>query len=146
MALAKPKKQTLFASFCNNIINHETKWCFFIPCSLYDAKHIDLKKWGYCQVLHIDVRSSTWTKLWSLNAIHASSWDICIHFATWGGYCIALPKPRSNTILTPYCDNILNHGTNEGIVELITLMVKGNETIFKMRVLQLHIKTLSKGL
>jgi len=63
-----------------------------------------------------------------------------------GGYCIALPKPRSNTIFTPYCDNILNYGTNEGIVELITLMVKGNETISKMKVLQLHIKILSRGL
>jgi hypothetical protein len=33
---------------------------------------------------------------------------------------------------------------NEGIVKLITLMVKGNETITKMRVLQLHIKILLK--
>jgi len=59
-------------------------------------------------------------------------------------YCIALPKPKSNTIPTPYCDNILNYGTNEGIVKLVTLMVKGNETITKMKVLQLHIKTLLK--
>jgi hypothetical protein len=59
-------------------------------------------------------------------------------------YCIALPQPKSNTVPTPYCDNILNYGTNEGIVKLITLMVKGNETITKMRVLQLHIKTLLK--
>jgi len=33
---------------------------------------------------------------------------------------------------------------NEGIVKLITLMVKGNETITKMKVLQLHIKSLLK--
>jgi hypothetical protein len=51
------------------------------------------------------------------------------------GYCIALPKPKSNTIPAPYCNNILNHGANEGIVKLITLMVKGNETITTMRVL-----------
>jgi len=60
------------------------------------------------------------------------------------GYCIALPKPKSNTILAPFCDNILNHGTNDGIVNLVTLMVKGNETITKMRVLQLHMKILLK--
>jgi len=51
------------------------------------------------------------------------------------GYCIALLKPKSNIILTPYCDNILNHSTNESIVKLVTLMVKGNETITKMKVL-----------
>ncbi len=66
-----------------------------------------------------------------------SSWNL-------EGYCIALPKPKSNTIPKPYCDNILNYGTNEGIVKLITLMAKGNETIITMRVLQLHIKTLLK--
>ncbi len=49
------------------------------------------------------------------------------------GYCIALPKPRRNTISTPYCDNILNHDTNESIVKLITLIVKGSESIIKMR-------------
>jgi hypothetical protein len=43
-----------------------------------------------------------------------------------------------------YCDNILNHGINEGIVKLVTLMLKGNEIITKMRVLQLHFKTLLK--
>jgi hypothetical protein len=51
------------------------------------------------------------------------------------GYCIALPKLKSNTILVPYYDNILNHGTNERIVKLITLMVKGNETITTIMVL-----------
>jgi hypothetical protein len=60
------------------------------------------------------------------------------------GYCIALPKPRSNIIPVPYYDNFLNYDTNEGIVKLITLMVKGNKIITKMRVLQLHIKTLLK--
>jgi len=36
---------------------------------------------------------------------------------------------KRNTILAPYCDNILNHDTNEGIVKLVTLMVKHNESI-----------------
>jgi hypothetical protein len=56
-------------------------------------------------------------------------------YSPWNleGYCIALPKPKNNTIPVPYCDNILNHGTNECIVKLITLMVKGNEIITKMR-------------
>ncbi len=48
------------------------------------------------------------------------------------GYYIALPKPKSNTTHAPYCDNILNHGRNEDIVKLVTLIVKGNETITKM--------------
>jgi hypothetical protein len=60
------------------------------------------------------------------------------------GYYITLPKPRNNTIPAPYFDNIPNHGTNEGIVKLVTLMVKCNETIIKMKVLQLHIKILLK--
>jgi hypothetical protein len=28
ITLAKPKRQTIFASFCDNIVNHETKKCF----------------------------------------------------------------------------------------------------------------------
>jgi hypothetical protein len=51
------------------------------------------------------------------------------------GSCVALPKPKRNTIPAPYCDNILNHDTNEGIDKLVTLMVKGNENIIKMKVL-----------
>jgi hypothetical protein len=39
------------------------------------------------------------------------------------GYYIALPKPKRNIIHAPYCDNILNRDTNEGIVKLITMMV-----------------------
>jgi hypothetical protein len=48
---------------------------------------------------------------------------------------MALPKPKRNTIFAPYCDYILNYDTNENVVKLVTLMVKGNETIIKMRVL-----------
>ncbi len=60
------------------------------------------------------------------------------------GYYITLAKPINNIIPASYCDNILNHGINEGIVKLVTLMLKGNETITKMRVLQLQIRTLLK--
>ncbi len=78
---------------------------------------------------------------------HLGIWfEYCLHFkcntyiileylhSPWNleGYYITLPKPISNTIPTPYCKNILNHGTNEGIVKFVTLMVKGNETITKM--------------
>jgi hypothetical protein len=59
-------------------------------------------------------------------------------------HCVPLPKPKNNKIPAPYCDDMLNHATNEGIVKLVTLMVKGNEIITKMKVLQLHIKTLLK--
>jgi len=50
------------------------------------------------------------------------------------GYYIALPKPKRNTIFAPSCGNILNHDINEGIIKLVTLMGKGNETIIKMKV------------
>jgi hypothetical protein len=51
------------------------------------------------------------------------------------GVLLSLPKLKRNIIHAPYCDNILNHDINEGIVKAITLMVKGNEIIIKMRVL-----------
>jgi hypothetical protein len=47
-----------------------------------------------------------------------------------------------NTLFAPYCEYIINHDTNEGIIKLVTLMVKDNEIITKMRLLQLHFKTL----
>jgi hypothetical protein len=58
------------------------------------------------------------------------------------GYCIALQKPKRNTIPPPYCNNILNHDINESIVKLITLMVKRKKLITNLRVLQVHIRTL----
>jgi hypothetical protein len=61
-----------------------------------------------------------------------------------GGVLHSLTKNKRNTILASYYDNILNHDTNEGIVKLVTLMVKNNENITKMRVLKLHFKTLLK--
>jgi hypothetical protein len=75
----------------------------FIPCSLYDAKHIDLRKCGCCKVFHIDVRRSTWTKLWNLNVILASSWDICIHFETWRG----IAQPYQNLEAIQYSHHIV---------------------------------------
>jgi hypothetical protein len=43
IALARPKKQAIPTSFCDNIVNHEIKR-IFIPCSLYNAIHIDSNK------------------------------------------------------------------------------------------------------
>ncbi len=83
-----------------------------------------------------------------LNKVIEFKCNICIILgylhSPWNleGYCIALPKPKRNALLAPYCDNILNHDINEGNVKLVTLMVKGNETITKMKVLQLHFKNL----
>jgi hypothetical protein len=115
-----------------------------IPCSLYHVRHIDSNKWGYCKVIHIDGRMDY------LNKVMEFKCNTCIILgylhSLWNmeGHYIALPRPRSNIIPTPYCDNILNHDTNESIVKLITLMVKSNKTITKMKVLQLHIKNLLK--
>jgi hypothetical protein len=114
----------------------------FIPCWLYHARHIDSNKWGYCKVLHIDGKMDYLNKVMEFNC------NICIILAylhsPWNvdGYCIALPKPKNDTIHAPYCDNILNHDTNDNIIKLVTLMVKHNKTITKMLVLQVHIKTL----
>jgi hypothetical protein len=32
------------------------------------------------------------------------------------GYCITLAKPRKKAIPTSFCNNIINHETNKGIV------------------------------
>jgi hypothetical protein len=46
IALAKPRKQALLASFCKNIVNHEKKDLKKKPISwsLYHVKHIDSNK------------------------------------------------------------------------------------------------------
>ncbi len=59
-----------------------------------------------------------------------------------GGVLHNPTKPERNTIPTPSCDNILNQDTNEGIVKSFILMIKGTKIITKMRILQLHFKTL----
>ncbi len=56
------------------------------------------------------------------------------------GYYIALPKPKNNIIPTPYSDNILNHGINEGIVKLVTLMVKVMKLSLKWRYCKYTLK------
>jgi hypothetical protein len=69
-----------------------------------------------CKVLHID------GIIFYLNKNMESKFHTCIILgylhSPWNveRYCIALPKPKRNTIPTPYCDNILKHDTNEGIV------------------------------
>jgi hypothetical protein len=44
--LNKIRRQAIPVSFCNNIVNHEIIFFkkIFIPCSLYDVKHIDSRK------------------------------------------------------------------------------------------------------
>jgi hypothetical protein len=51
-------------------------------------------------------------------------------------------RREKNTILAPYCDNIVNHDINEGIIKLVTLMVKHNKIITNFRVLHVYIRTL----
>jgi hypothetical protein len=115
-------------------MNHETilRKKKTYPCSLYHAIHIDSSKWRYCKVFHIDGRMS----LEQSYGVKCNAYIILgfLH-SPWNleGYYIALPKPKRNIIFTPYCDNILNHDTNEGIVKLVPLMGKGNETITKMK-------------
>jgi hypothetical protein len=61
------------------------------------------------------------------------------------GYCIALPKPKKNTIVTPYFDDILNHDTNEGIVVTLQNFVEVNLIPSMWQILQyfhLHIPTI----
>jgi len=70
IAIPKPRRKAILTSYCDNILNHETKGFINkkIPCSIYHALHIDSNKWKYCKVGHIDGRR-TWANLKSLNAI-----------------------------------------------------------------------------
>ncbi len=58
------------------------------------------------------------TKWWNLNAIDASSWDICIHRETYEYFLKYLFHAQYNM---PY---ILIQ-VNEGIAKFLTLMVEG---------------------
>jgi hypothetical protein len=97
----------------------------FIPCSLYHADILIQVNEGITTFFTLVVGCH-------LNKIMELKCNTCIIFqylhSPWNleGYCIALPKPKWNTILAPYCDNILNH--------------------IQIRVLQLHFKTLLKSL
>jgi len=144
--LAKPRRKSIPASFCNNIINYETKE--FFKKYLFHVHYIMTN-------ILIRVNESitiffTLVVKWHLNKIMEFKCNTYIILgylhSPWNleGYSIALPKPKRNIILTPYCDNIINYDTNEGIMKLFTLMVKGNETIIEMKVLQLHFKILLK--
>jgi hypothetical protein len=86
-----------------------------IPWSLYDAKTY------WCKEMKIFQSYSHWRYKVHLNKVMVfiyNTYIISEYFhLPWNleGYYIALPKPKSNTIPTPYCDNILNHGTNDNI-------------------------------
>ncbi len=146
ITLVKLRRKTIPTSFCNNIVNHETKFFFLrylfhvhyiMPNILIQVNEGIAKFFTLMVECHLSkVMEFKCNTCIILGYLH-SPWNL-------EGYCIALPKPKRNTILTPYCDNILNHDTNEGIVKLVTLMVKSNENIMKMRVLKLHFKSLLK--
>jgi hypothetical protein len=36
-----------------------------------------------------------------------------IYFGIWKRYCITLAKPKRQAIPTSFCDNVVNHETNE---------------------------------
>jgi hypothetical protein len=87
IALAKPRKQTLFTSFYNNIINHETKECFLKY--LFHAHYmipdiLTQENEGIAKFFTLMLKDYL-NKVMELNAIIASSWDICIHLETWKG-------------------------------------------------------------
>jgi hypothetical protein len=45
--MPKCRRKTIFASYCDNILNHETKGHLnkkIVPCSIYHALHIDSNK------------------------------------------------------------------------------------------------------
>jgi hypothetical protein len=61
------------------------------------------------------------------------------------GYFITLPKPKRNTIPTPYCDNILDHDTSEGIIGTHQYFVEYNFIPSMWPILQyphVHIPTI----
>ncbi len=142
IALVKLRRKAIPRSFCDNIINHETKE--FLLKYLFHAHYImsDI----LIQVNESIAKFFTLMVECHLNKVMEFKCNTCIILGylhspcNLEGYCIALPKLKRNTILAPYCDNILNHDTNEGIVKLVTLMVKSNENITKMRVLKLNSK------
>jgi len=146
IALAKLKRKTILTSFCDNIVNHETKE--FFKSYLFHAHYIMPNI--LIQINESIAKFFTLMVECHLNKVMEFKCSTCIILgylhSPWNleGYCIALPKLKRNTVPTPYCDNILNHDTNEGIVKLVTLMVKNNENITKMGVLKLHFKTLLK--
>ncbi len=139
-------KENNTRSFCDNIVNHETKYIFlrYLFHAHYIMPNILIQiNEGIAKFFTLMVECH-------LNKVMEFKCHTCIILgylhSPWNlkAYCVALPKLKRNIVLAPYCDNILNHDTNEGIVKLVTLMVKSNENITKMKVLKLHFKTLLK--
>jgi len=84
IAILKPKKKAIFTSYWDNILNHKTKGFFFkylfhaqyiMPYILIQVNEGITKKFT-CMV------KGHFNKIWSLNGINVSSWDICIHHET----------------------------------------------------------------
>jgi hypothetical protein len=54
--MPKHRRKTILTSYCDNILNHETKGHLKknVPCSIYHALYIDSNKRRYYKVGHID--------------------------------------------------------------------------------------------
>jgi hypothetical protein len=90
--VAKFRRQVIPASFYDNIVNHETKECFLkysfhAHCMMPDISI--QKNEGIAKFFALMLEGPLKTKLWNLNVIFVSSWDICIHLEIWR--CIAYP-------------------------------------------------------
>jgi hypothetical protein len=84
IAIAKPRRKVVLASYCNNILNHKTKG-YFLKYLFYVQHNmpyilIQINE-GIAKFFTL-MEKVIQTKLWSLNAMHVSSWDICIHHET----------------------------------------------------------------
>jgi hypothetical protein len=103
IALAKPKRQTSPASFCDNIINHERKKCLLKY--LFHAHYMMLEiliqeNEGIAKFFTLMLEGH-------LNKVMEFKCNICIilgyFHSPWNleGYCIAIGKPRvpSKTLL-----------------------------------------------
>jgi hypothetical protein len=86
IALTKLRRKEVLASFCNNIINHETNKCFLniysmvtISCQIMIQVNEGIAKF-FTFMVEGDLNN-----IIEFNVIFASSWDICIHHETWKG-------------------------------------------------------------
>jgi hypothetical protein len=82
IALAKPRRKTITASLCNNIIK-QIMFCKFLFHAYYLMLDILIQiNESIAKLFTLIIKRFTWTKLWNLNVILASYWDICIHCET----------------------------------------------------------------
>jgi hypothetical protein len=82
ITIAKFRKQVIPTSFYDNIINHETKECFYKYSFHAHYMMPDIliqKNEGIAKFFTLMLKGPLKTKLWNLNVILVSSWDICIH-------------------------------------------------------------------